>query len=1190
MIPHSVKRRCPLILALALGALAAAPLLLGSGFLNTRAGGDSPFLLFRLHQLYSALAEGVFPVRWMPDAAYGLGYPFFSYYAALPYYLAAVFKGLGFSFVASLKLAQLVGFLLAAGAMFAWVRRRARSAWSALLASAAYTFAPFHMVNVYVRGDSLSEFWAFAWYPLILFAADRFAERVSAARAAGLALAYAALALTHNISWFIFTPFLLLYVLLVGVRRATPARAVRAFGVFALALALGLLLSAWFWLPSVGELNLVQLAASTTGYFHYSNHFREDDLVQHALVFNYDIDPAAQTTPFSMGAAQFWMAVGGAAALSGSILALRRRGEPVPARFVGFLALGLVLSLFLMTPGSRFLWDRLPLLPVVQFPWRFLSAVALFSAALTGYLVDGAALLAREWAGSRRLRSAADRLPRAFARVDMNRASPALVALGLSAALAVSALPGLRLDFIPLTDHDITPERLQLYEYFTGNIGTTIRYEWLPNTVNPRPYAGPDLLGLEPRPKPLSGEAHGARLERHAAWQRWAVSVESESATLALPLHGWSGWRAAADGRPVEVSAAPGLGWVTLTLPRGEHTVTLWLDRTPIRALAELLSLLGLVVALILLRRALRAGARALAANPRPTIAVAAMLAVLGVGLRIFPEAPLTGPLTMDFARQAYLYHAPGGVDFGGGVRLRDYQYRYERDTPCLLAALLGEWDTAVYSADALVPALALPAVNALNIPVVVAGGYRTTLAPHTDAALAPPCPLAPGVYLPTLVVLRGDEPMSARTDAGEPRGTLTLAPIVHQAHTWADAGAEPIAMLAPGLSLLDAKLEAGNPNLLLTWRADAEIARNYHIGLRLRDAAGNLWAEQDAPLGLYGAYPPALWLPGERVAEAYWLPLPPGMPPARDYQLQISVYDAATGEAAGEADVTGLEKPGASFISPDAPRRFRPITALSIGDLVAPATVVQGEPFTLVVRWIAEADLREDYRARWGLRAVDGREAWSTETPLAPGAEPSAWTAGMWVEGRLRLDPPATLPPGAYTLTLTLLDAGGAALHSPLPVGEWSLEPAPAPTGAPEGLPNRVNVDFGGVIRLWGYAAEQTADALTLTLTWGALAETGADYTFFVHLFDPDTEAIPAQADAMPRAYTHPTSAWVPGEIVTDTVSLDLRAVPSGAYRVAVGWYDAAGRLPAFDAQGARLAGDRAILPLTVTIPKEPG
>ena len=75
---------------LVIALLAASPLFLNSGFLHTRAGGDSPFLLFRTHQLVTALRDGVFPVRWMPDAAFGLGYPFFNFYAALPFYFAAL--------------------------------------------------------------------------------------------------------------------------------------------------------------------------------------------------------------------------------------------------------------------------------------------------------------------------------------------------------------------------------------------------------------------------------------------------------------------------------------------------------------------------------------------------------------------------------------------------------------------------------------------------------------------------------------------------------------------------------------------------------------------------------------------------------------------------------------------------------------------------------------------------------------------------------------------------------------------------------------------------------------------------------------------------------------------------------------------------------------------------------------------
>jgi hypothetical protein len=53
--------------------LLASASLWGPGIVNTRGGGDSPFLLQRLHQMTVNLRVGVFPVRWMPDAAYGLG-------------------------------------------------------------------------------------------------------------------------------------------------------------------------------------------------------------------------------------------------------------------------------------------------------------------------------------------------------------------------------------------------------------------------------------------------------------------------------------------------------------------------------------------------------------------------------------------------------------------------------------------------------------------------------------------------------------------------------------------------------------------------------------------------------------------------------------------------------------------------------------------------------------------------------------------------------------------------------------------------------------------------------------------------------------------------------------------------------------------------------------------------------------
>ena len=172
-----------LFLALFSAALAAIPQLTTLGLVGTRGGGDSPFLLMRTYEMAEGLRAGQFPVRWMGRAAYGLGYPFFSFYAALPYYLAALLYLGGGSILWSIKLTQLIGFLAAAAGMYGLARRWLREPTAAALTAIAYTFAPFHLVNAYVRGDSLSEFYAFVWYPLILLSLHRLFERPSAGRA-----------------------------------------------------------------------------------------------------------------------------------------------------------------------------------------------------------------------------------------------------------------------------------------------------------------------------------------------------------------------------------------------------------------------------------------------------------------------------------------------------------------------------------------------------------------------------------------------------------------------------------------------------------------------------------------------------------------------------------------------------------------------------------------------------------------------------------------------------------------------------------------------------------------------------------------------------------------------------------------------------------------------------------------------
>lgn len=275
-----------LIAALLIACITAWPLISGGGLINTRGGGDSPFLLQRLHQLEQAIFDGHFPVRWMGDANYGYGYPFFNFYAPFAFYIAFIYRLFGVSYAQAIQLSQLTAFLVAAWGAFSLAQRWYRRDWVALVVSAAYTTAPFHLVNVYVRGDSIAEFWAMAFYPLVILAADRLLTADSSRGRMGvswlngigwLGLAYGGLIVSHNISAMIFSPFVLLFALcrlapiFLKTNGEKQSWSNRLFSILpqllllATALVLGVAVSAWFWLPALSERHLTSIADMTVG-------------------------------------------------------------------------------------------------------------------------------------------------------------------------------------------------------------------------------------------------------------------------------------------------------------------------------------------------------------------------------------------------------------------------------------------------------------------------------------------------------------------------------------------------------------------------------------------------------------------------------------------------------------------------------------------------------------------------------------------------------------------------------------------------------------------------------------------------------------------------------------------------------------------------------------------------------------
>ena len=872
----AIWMRLELILVVLMALLAVLPLFINSGLLATRSGGDSPFLLQRTQQLVVNLKAGVFPARWMSDGAYGLGYPFYDFYASLPYYIAALLDLAGFGLLLGIKLAQAVGMVLAALGMYWLAREMVPRRWIGLVASAIYSLAPFHLVNIYVRGDSLSEFYAMAFFPLVLLGIYRLRRQIGMGAIASLAVMFAALILSHNISALIFTPVALLFLLLAALGQKARARWC-LLGAGVAGLVLGLALSVWFWLPALREASLVQLQEQTTGYFNYAGHFRWANLVQFKPLFDYTI--SSSQNPFQMGLLQVVLAACGLAALATDII--RRR------RILGWQIGALLVAIsytFLITPFSSWLWAHIPLLPLVQFPWRLLSVQALAISLLCanmGCVVPEKRIV---W-----------------------------LALPIVGLTLVCAMLSLHPSYLPLTDTEITSQRLMLYETYSGNIGSTVRAEYLPRWTVPRPYSSGSLLREAVEPLALQGSISRANLlHKTPNQQDWQVTV-IEPSLLAFPTTFYPGWQALVDGSPQGVEPLMGLGLIGLRLSPGEHTIRLFLIMTPTRRITGWLSLVALLVWLAIVILANVRGRHLL------RLAVAAgSLVLFGVWVFWIPHSALrqqelTGPLVQDFAWAPLLHHEPQGIAWGP-TRLLDYHIAEPALTPggqCLVELT---WDKPL---DGYRLKVQLVAATAHLLPPAVVWAEAQVNVGDSSLVLAVPVDLPPGLYVLRLSIEQAGQIVAAFNSQGQELILLTTSPL--QVLAARRATGQEVVLGSFGLpeqpsviSLVGAEARYQIDGLLdvaLVWRSERQAPLNYQLSLRLKTEDGKQLANRDLP-PFVGAWPTTLWRPGELYTDRVLLPLPADALTAVTYTLEVVLYDRLTLQAVGIALVPGLSLP----------------------------------------------------------------------------------------------------------------------------------------------------------------------------------------------------------------------------------------------------------------------------------------
>jgi hypothetical protein len=182
------------------------------------------------------------------------------------------------------------------------------------------------------------------------------------------------------------------------------------------------------------------------------------------------------------------------------------------------------------------------------------------------------------------------------------------------------------------------------------------------------------------------------------------------------------------------------------------------------------------------------------------------------------------------------------------------------------------------------------------------------------------------------------------------------------------------------------------------------------------------------------------------------------------------------------------------------------------------------------------------------------------------------AWMAGAGGRALADLFSRAPEPSSGAAKDVLLASLFGALITLVLISSYGNLNPTVA-ASPPAGLPVAIFGD--NQIALLDAKVSGTpgpGGRVVVSTEWQALRALDQDYTMFVHAVTPDGTRW-AQADTMPQGGKLPTSLWRPGQVVTDTYTLNFAPdAPAGqGYRYLMGLYlwQTGQRLPAAVVEG---------------------
>ena len=514
----------------------------------------------RVFSMKASLADGMFPVRWVEELGYGYGYPIFNFYAPLAYYLGGVIDLVINDSLAATKIMLGLGILISGWTMY-FLAKEFWGRVGGILSALLYVYAPYHAVNIYVRG-AVGETFGYAFIPLAFYGFYKCYQEPKWRHVTIASLGFAGIILSHNLTAMMLTPFILITILL-GVKisksqkKGTLAKLLSAF-------ALGIMLSAFYWLPSVGEMKYTNVTSQIGGGADFKDHFVcLPQLWDSMWGFGGSTIGCIDGLSFRLGKLHVILSI--FVALGLFFVKKNKKQRYLVILSIVFL----LICIFLMLDYSRFVWDTLAPMKYFQYPWRFL-----LMSSFTISLIGGGVVWIIE---SQQL-------------IKINKK---IITLISSIALLSILLIYPKL-FIPQEVRSVTNNALTDKNYINWNV-SKISDEYMPTN-----FKKPLLQSQIPEYK-ITGDLLKYEIKETSTTSLIAQINTQKAEQIHINKAYFPSWSVKINGKEGKVLKST--TGIDILVPKGNSTLHLVFVETPLEKFANLVSLSGFCILLLVIIR-----------------------------------------------------------------------------------------------------------------------------------------------------------------------------------------------------------------------------------------------------------------------------------------------------------------------------------------------------------------------------------------------------------------------------------------------------------------------------------------------------------------------------------------------------------------------------------------------------------